>query len=88
MAPSLVVKALLLGWAVATAAQEDGGQSVESVDYAIVGGGPAGFVVAEYLSRDPSVHVLLLETGPDASTNFTETSKRPVTLQISMPSQA
>lgn len=36
-------------------------------DYAIVGGGPAGFVVTEYLSRDPKVNVILLEAGPDAS---------------------
>ena len=35
------------------------------VDYLIIGGGPSGFVVAEYLSRDPRVGVTLLEAGPD-----------------------
>ncbi|WPH01319.1 Hypothetical protein R9X50_00415800 [Acrodontium crateriforme] len=34
-------------------------------DYAIVGGGPSGFVLAEHLSRDPTVSVVLLEAGPD-----------------------
>ena len=35
-------------------------------DYVIVGGGPAGFVLAEQLSRDPNTQVILLEAGPDA----------------------
>ncbi|KAF2201579.1 putative glucose-methanol-choline oxidoreductase [Delitschia confertaspora ATCC 74209] len=37
-----------------------------SADYVIVGGGPAGFVLAEQLSRNPKTTVVLLEAGPDA----------------------
>lgn len=36
-------------------------------DYIIVGGGPAGFVLAEQLSRNSNTIVILLEAGPDAS---------------------
>jgi choline dehydrogenase len=34
-------------------------------DYVIIGGGPAGFVLAEELSRNPKVTVVLLEAGPE-----------------------
>ncbi|KAF2219777.1 choline dehydrogenase, partial [Elsinoe ampelina] len=34
-------------------------------DYVVIGGGPAGFVVAEQLSADPNVTVVLLEAGPE-----------------------
>lgn len=43
--------------------------------YILIGGGPAGFVIAEYLTRDPNVHVVLLEAGPDGSTDPVITSK-------------
>ena len=39
----------------------------KTYDYVIVGGGPAGFVLAEQLSQDPKVHVVLLEASSDAS---------------------
>lgn len=33
--------------------------------YLVVGGGPAGYVVAEQLSQNPQINVTLLEAGPD-----------------------
>ncbi|KUI53793.1 Choline dehydrogenase, mitochondrial [Cytospora mali] len=37
----------------------------DNADYVVVGGGPAGVVIAERLSRDGTKHVVLLEAGPE-----------------------
>lgn len=52
-----------------TAAAPFSNHSGGRFDYIIVGGGPAGFVVAEYLTRTPNVSVILLDAGPDLGTD-------------------
>jgi hypothetical protein len=54
----------------------------DKVDYVIIGGGPAGLVVAEKLTQNPRVTVTLLEAGPDADTNPSITSKSSPSMSI------
>jgi len=70
---SFLFRGLLALAAVVSAAP----QTKNDADYIIVGGGPSGFVVAEYLSRDPHVKVMLLEAGPDSSADPIVSSMAP-----------
>jgi choline dehydrogenase-like flavoprotein len=55
---------LLIGVAATTALARDIGSAAQTVDYVIVGAGPAGMVLAERLSRDGTNKIVLLEAGP------------------------
>ncbi|EFR05233.1 choline dehydrogenase [Nannizzia gypsea CBS 118893] len=56
---------ILLAFAVASATVALEDFASRKADYIIVGGGPAGFVLAEKLSRNPLRKIVLLEAGPE-----------------------
>jgi hypothetical protein len=84
-----VVRALALA-AVSSTVVLTGAQRIPArADYVIVGGGPAGLVLAEQLSRDKRTQVVLLEAGPDGIKSELVNSNSPCpsgTKYLSIPS--
>jgi len=74
LSKGLALLALFSEWALA-APELTPKTAKYTADYLIVGGGPAGLVLAEQLTRNPKIRVVLLEAGPDISTNPLATSK-------------
>lgn len=70
MKGSLALSALTASVAVADRVQLDANE----YDYIVVGGGTSGLVVANRLSEDPSVSVLIVEAGDSVLTNPNVTS--------------
>jgi choline dehydrogenase len=62
----LAIAAVFLAAAVSSAPTH---KPAGNAEYVIVGGGPAGFVLAESLSRNPHINVTLLEAGPDGDSD-------------------
>lgn len=63
------IRSLSVFLATATAAgfgAATGAQAFKRIDYLVIGGGPAGLVLTEQLSRHPGKNVVLLEAGPDS----------------------
>lgn len=55
--------------AVAVASAQYGTTAKKGTAYVIIGGGPAGLVLADQLSRSGTNQVILLEAGPDTINN-------------------
>lgn len=73
MAPSFNSQCSLLGFVALIFAGAP--KVLAQTHYLVVGGGPAGYVVAEQLSQNPQVNVTLLEAGPDCESDDNVNSK-------------
>ncbi|KAL8727917.1 MAG: hypothetical protein Q9181_005530 [Wetmoreana brouardii] len=67
--PGLVLLAVIAHASLVAAAPRSPPSNTSShqPDYVIIGGGPAGFVLAEELSKNSNTTVVLLEAGPDTA---------------------